>query len=170
MHTVSATRTIDAPIADVWNAIDDFGNVYRFHPKVEHSRSLDDVAAGEGAKRQCDFYGGGSIREEVVESVSQKKQVVDIFDNGPFPLKRNVARFDLDPVEDDRTDVTMTISFVPKYGPAGWLMAKLVMEGQFRDLLEDLLAGLDTYLRTGEVVGPDGQAVETTSSAGTSAA
>jgi hypothetical protein len=44
------------------------------------------------------------------------------------------------------------------------------MERQFRALLEDVLAGLDTHLRTGEVVGPDGEPVETTASSRTATA
>jgi len=156
MHTVSATRTIDTPVATVWTAIDDFGNVYRYHPSLEHSESITDVATGEGAKRQCDFYDGNAIREEVVESVPEQRLVVNTFDLGSFPLKENVARVDLEPIDENSTEVTMTMSFVPKYGPAGWLMATLMMKNQLRDLVEDILAGLDTHLQTGEIVGPDG--------------
>ena len=159
MHTVSATRTIDTPVATVWNAIDDFGNVYRFHPKIEYSESINDVAAGEGAKRQCDFYDGAAIREEVVESVPEQRHVTNVFDLGSFPLKKMVGRLDLEPIDEDSTDVKMTMSFVPKYGPVGWLMAELMMKRQFRDLVEDILAGLDTHLRTGENVGPNGDPV-----------
>ena len=156
MHTVSATRTIDTPVAAVWNAIDDFGNVYRFHPKVERSKSINDVAAGEGAKRQCDVYDGGVICEEVVESVPEQRQVINVFDLGSFPLKEMVGRLDLEPIDENSTEVTMTMSFVPKYGPVGWLMATLMMKSQLRTQCEDILAGLDTHLQTGEIVGPDG--------------
>ena len=156
MHTVSATRTINASVATVWNAIDEFGNVYRFHPKVEHSESINDVATGEGAKRQCDFYDGAAIREEVVESVPEQRQATNVFDLGSFPLKKMAGRVDLEPIDENSTEVTMTMSFVPKYGPAGWLMAKAMMKSQFSDLAEDILAGLDTHLQTGEIVGPDG--------------
>lgn len=156
MHTVTATRTIDMPVATVWNAIDDVGNVYRFHPQVEHSQSINDVATGEGAKRQCDFYDGNTIREEVVESIPEQRQVTKVFDVGPLPLKEVVGRMDLEPKDENSTGVTVNMSFVPKYGPVGWLMAKLMMNRQFRDLSEGILAGLDTHLQTGENVGPDG--------------
>ena len=156
MHTVTATRTIDAPVASVWNAIDEFGNVYRFHPKIEHSESINDVATGKGAKRQCDFYDGAVIREEVIESIPEQRQVTDVFDLGSFPLKNMVGRLDLEPIDENRTEVTMTMSFTPKYGPVGWLLAKSMMKSQFSDLTEDILAGLDTHLQTGEIVGPDG--------------
>ncbi|MDS0478588.1 hypothetical protein [Natrinema sp. 1APR25-10V2] len=35
-------------------------------------------------------------------------------------------------------------------------MIKVMMKRQFRDLAEDILAGLDTHLQTGEIVGSDG--------------
>ena len=156
MHTVSATRTIDTPVATVWNAIDDFGNVYRFHPGVEHSERINDVATGEGAQRQCDFYDGGVIREEIVERVPERRLAQNVFDLGSLPLKEMVGVLDLEPIDENSTEVTMTMSFVPKYGPVGWLMATLMMKNQLRTLCEDILAGLDTHLQTGEIVGPDG--------------
>ncbi|MCU4719645.1 hypothetical protein [Halapricum hydrolyticum] len=67
-----------------------------------------------------------------------------------------VTSDDLEPIDENSTEVTFTMSFVPKYGPVGWLMAELMMKSQFRDTEEDILAGLDTHLQTGEVVDQDG--------------
>lgn len=156
MHTVSAIRTIDTPVATVWNTLDDFGNVYRFHPKVEHSKSISHITNGEGARRQSDYYDGSVIREEVVKSVDRQRQVIDTYDTGPGPLRKNVTRIDLKPIDEHSTEVTLTMSFVPKYGPAGWLRATLMMKSQLRDLSEDILAGLDTHLQTGAIVGRNG--------------
>jgi uncharacterized protein YndB with AHSA1/START domain len=153
MHTVSVTRTIDTPVATVWNALDDVGNVYRFHPMVESSESINDVTTGEGAKRQSNLYDGGALLEEVVESNPEHRQVVNVIDAGPFPLKEAVATFDLKPIDVNSTEVTMTMSFVPKFGPVGWLMAELMMENKLRAMCGDILAGLDTHLETGEIVG-----------------
>lgn len=156
MHTVSVTRTIDTPVATVWNALDDVGNVYRIHPMVESSESINDVTTGEGAKRQSTLYDGGALLEEIVESDPKHRQVVNVIDAGPFPLKEAVATFDLEPIGENSTEVTMTMSFVPKFGPAGWLLAKLMMKNKLRAMCGDILAGLDTHLQTGEIVGPDG--------------
>lgn len=156
MHTVSATRTIDTPIATVWNTLDDFANVYRFHPKVELSKSISHITNGEGARRQCHFYDGGAIREEVVKSVDRQRLVIDTYDTGPIPLRKYVTRIDLESLDEHSTGVTLTTSFVPTYGPVGWLRATLLLKRQLRDLSEDVLAGLDTYLQTGEIVGRNG--------------
>ena len=156
MHTVSATRTIDSPVATVWNALNDVGNVYRFHPMVEFSESINDVTTGEGAKRQSNLYDGGALLEEVVESDPEHRQVVNVIDAGPFPLKEAVATFDLKPIDENSTEVTMTMSFVPKFGPVGWLMAELMMKNKLRAMCGDILAGLDIHLQTGEIVGANG--------------
>ena len=162
MPTVALHRTIDAPIEDVWNALDDFGSVHRFHPHVASSHSITDVTRGTGAKRQCDLYSGGSIREEVVDSVPGSRQVVDIFDTGPFPLEKNVATFDLESVGDDRTRVDVEMSFVPTYGPVGWVMARTTMKRRFRSLMEDVLENLERHLQTGQLIGENGTLVAET--------
>jgi uncharacterized protein YndB with AHSA1/START domain len=156
MHTITATRTVETPVATVWDVIDDFGNIYRYQPTVEHSETINDVVAGKGARRRWDFYDGGSILEEVVESLPEQRQVVEMFDFGPLPLRESVGSFDLDPLDRNTTEVTMTMSFVPGHGPVGWLMAKLVMERQFRGIAEGVLAGLDTHLQTRATVGRNG--------------
>ena len=156
MHTVSAARTIDSPVATVWNVLDDVGNVYRFHPMVESSEIINDVTTGEGAKRQSNLYDGGALLEEIVESDPEHRQVVNVIDAGPFPLREAVATFDLKSIDENSTEVTMTMSFVPKFGPVGWLMAKLMMKNKLRAMCGDILAGLDTHLQTGEIVGRNG--------------
>jgi carbon monoxide dehydrogenase subunit G len=159
MPTATAHRKIDAPLEDVWSALDDFGNVYTFHPHVASSHSLDDVARGTGVRRQCDLYSGGSIREEVVNSVPGRRQVVDIFDTGPFPLEKNVATFELESVGGDRTRVEIEMSFVPAYGPVGWVMAHVVMKRRFRSLMTDILENLERHLQTGHLIGENGTLV-----------
>ncbi len=42
----------------------------------------------------------------------------------------------------------------------GWLMAKLMMEGQFKKNLSNVLQGLDDHIRTGKVVGKNGELLE----------
>ena len=156
MHTVSATRTIDSPVSTVWSALDDVENVYRFHPMVESSESITSIKTGEGAQRRSKLYDGGALVEEIVESDPEHRQVVNVIDTGPFPLKQADATFDLKPIDEKSTEVTMTMSFVPKFGPVGWLIAKLIIENKLRTMCGDILAGLDTHLQTGEIVGPNG--------------
>lgn len=47
-----------------------------------------------------------------------------------------------------RTVVTMTSTFTPKYGPVGWIMAKVMMQSKVRKTFEEVLDGLDAYIHT----------------------
>lgn len=131
MHTVRVDKTIDAPIEDVWSVLDDFGGVANYNPNIKASSIVDGPDAGVGATRECRFDDGNRIEEEIVEYESKGGYTVNFLDVGEFLLKTNVVRIDVEPVGDSRTAVTMTSNFIPKYGPIGWLMGKLVMRSKF---------------------------------------
>jgi len=153
MHTVSVTRTIEAPIRDVWAVLDDFGGVERYNPAVETSGIVDGPDTGEGATRACRFYDGGRVKERIVDYEPDSGYTVEFIDVGEMPLKKNVISLALEDHAESETTVTMTATFTPKYGPLGWVMGKLMMESKFRETFEGVLEGLDTHVRTGQRVG-----------------
>ena len=63
-----------------------------------------------------------------------------------------MARLSVQPEGDGRSRVGFDMAFVPRGGPLGWLMAKAVMEPQFRKVLGSVLEGLETHALTGEIV------------------
>ncbi len=156
MHTVATTRLVRAPRDKVWEALDDFGNVANFHPLVEASAITNGISSGEGAERECHFYNGGSIAERVIEYVPNEYYKVAIIDTGPFPVKSSVAQLKVQMHDDRSTLVSLEMKFEPKFGPIGWVMAKLLMKPQFKGLFNKLLKGLDDHLETGQIVGKDG--------------
>jgi uncharacterized protein YndB with AHSA1/START domain len=160
MHTVSVTRPIDAPLSDVWAALDDFGGVARYNPNVESSAIVEGPDTGEGATRECRFYDGGRIEERIVDYDPRSGYTVDFVDVGEFPLKSNRVDITVEALDDDRTAVTMQSTVRPKYGPGGWVTAKAVMKSRFRETFADVLAGLEAYLRTGEDVEGEGPPVD----------
>ncbi|MEC3909136.1 SRPBCC family protein [Sphingobium sp. CR2-8] len=50
--TISIDAVIDAPVADIWALISDFGNLARWHPLVERCET---IGEGEGAVRTVYF-------------------------------------------------------------------------------------------------------------------
>lgn len=152
MHTVSVGETIDAPIEDVWSVLDDFGGVANYNPNIKASSIVDGPDTGVGATRECSFHDGNRIEEEIVEYESKGGYTVNFLDVGEFPLKTNVVQIDVEPIGDSRTAVTMTADFIPKYGPIGWLMAKLVMKSKFEETFNEVLEGLESYVQTGQKV------------------
>lgn len=153
MHHVSVTRTIGVPADRVWEVVDDIGAVYRYHPLVERSPIRNGIPSGEGAERVCHFVGGNRITERITDYEPGAGYTINIIEPGKFPLKSAAARFSVHPLGPARTRVGFDMRFQPKFGLVGWLMGKTVMRSQFRKVLDGVLAGLETHLRTGETVG-----------------
>ena len=152
MAKVSVTRTVDAPLDKLWASWDDFGAIYRFNPNLKGSFILDGSAkTGLGAERQCDLSDGKNyIQERIVEYAPHRRLVIDVY-NGTLPLKSAVASFDLKSLGPDRSEVTMTMEFKPKFGLLGKLMVPM-MKPQFRKLLGKLLDGNKAFVERGEEV------------------
>ena len=152
MHEVQVARTIDVPADKAWKIIDDFGGIYQYHPLVERSPIKNGVASGLGAERVCHFDNGDAITERIIGYEAGREYTVEITDPGKFPLKTAVARLSVRPAGSRRSTVQFDMHFQPKFGPVGWLMGKTVMRSQFRKILGDVLAGLETHAKTGTIV------------------
>lgn len=160
MHTVTQRRTIPAPLDDVWSVLDDFGGVANYNPSVERAFITNGVASGVGATRQCDFYDGASIRERISSYEAGIGYDVDFVDVGSFPVQEMHASIRVHVVDAATTEVEMVSRFVPKYGPLGWMMAKLLMESRIEQTLAGVLGGLEAHVETGQPVGPDGTVLD----------
>ena len=69
-----------------------------------------------------------------------------IIDYGGAPMKEGSTTMSVAAVDDTRTEVTWTHRFIPKYGPVGWLMAKLLMKSKIEETFEASLEDLDSYV------------------------
>lgn len=148
MHTVSVRREIDASIEEVWRILDDFGGVAKYNPSVETSKIVAGPESGNGATRECTFYDGGRIEEQIVDYEPGTGYTVNFTDVGDFPLEKNVVEIGVESTDETRTVVTMTSNFTPKFGPVGWLLAKMMMKSKFRETFEAVLSGLDSYVHS----------------------
>lgn len=152
MHTVSVRKAMGASFEEVWTVLDDFGGVSKYNPNVETSRIVDGPDTGIGATRECVFYDGGQVEEEIVAYESGSGYTVDFIDVGDMPLKQNIVEITVESLDENRTAVTMTATFTPKFGPLGWLLAKATMESKFRETFENVLDGLESHVLTGQHV------------------
>ena len=153
MHHVSVNHKINAPAAKVWEVLDKFSEIYKYHPFVKHSENLNQQDSGLGAERSCHFEDGNIIKERIIAYEKDKSYHVEIYDPGNFPLHKAIALLDVKPEGKNISIVTFNMSFQPKYGPAGWLMAKMMTKKQFASILKKVLQGLDTHLQTGGIIG-----------------
>ncbi len=153
MSTVTVTRTIPVDTRTVWAALADFGGIHRFHPYLESSPILNGKARGEGAERRCEFKDGNHICERVVEWKEGESMTVDIYE-GSMPLARAQGTLAVVP-ESSGTEatVTFTMDYTPKMGPLGALMDVLMMRRKFTGMMEEILAGLESFLTEEPPVG-----------------
>jgi len=158
MHVVNVKRDLQVDPEKVWQLIDDFGAIELYHPLVKTSETTNGQTRGLGAERVCNFYDGNSIYERITEYDEGKSYVVEIFDTGKIPLKTAMATMKVNPVGEN-SEVDFTMRFEPKFGLVGWIMGKLMMEGQFRKILNRVLQGMEDYLKTGTPVNKNGRPV-----------
>lgn len=150
MHEVSVTRKINASSSVVWQVLDDFGGVAKYNPGVAESGIVTGPDTGEGATRECVLDGGGRIEEEIIDYEPDSTYTVKFTDMGDFPLKENIVEISVAELGDSRTEVTMSARFTPKFGPLGWVMAKVMMRSKFEESFEETLDGLASYVETGQ--------------------
>jgi len=153
MSVVNASREVEAPVSRVWATLADFGGIHRFNASVDRSPINEGTPpSGVGSERTCHLYDGNRIQERVVESVEEEKISIEIFETS-MPLKSGLGVFTLVPTANGSTRVTVSMSYVVKYGPVGKLMDVLMVKRMLGSAMSRLLAGLDHYVTTGETIG-----------------
>lgn len=153
MTRFTLTKRVNAPLADVWRTWDNFGDIYRFNPLLRHSHLLGDTdqPTGIGSERHCDMADGKNwVRERIVDYRPMKAITIDAYD-GSMPLRKLVAAFQFREITPEMTSVQMQVSFEPKFGLVGKLMAPM-MKRQFRKMLQRLLDCNAAHVERGEVV------------------
>lgn len=104
MPTVCASRVINAPIADVWAAIRDFGSHSDW---IEHHPGIT-LTGGSGmtigVKRRV-IYADGSYFDEVLTGMDDRRwlQEYDVVGNLPLPVYNVIGAMQLYPVTADNS-------------------------------------------------------------------
>ena len=161
MHNVKVTREMDSNAATIWRYLDDFGSIYKYHPGVESSEILGKKITGPGAIRQCNFYDGTSIKEKISHYDEGRSYTLELSDYA-MPFKSAEAHMEVTPTSADKSKLSISLKFVPKFGPIGWLMGKLLMKPMMTKALKDLTKGLDDHIRTGQFIGSKGKLLTAT--------
>ena len=71
-----------------------------------------------------------------------------------MPMKSIEAEFSVDKVDEHRCDITMSMDFVVKGGPLGWVLGALLLKPVLKKkVLKNELLGLAYHMKTGKLVG-----------------
>lgn len=132
--------------------LDDFGGVADFNPAVNSATIVAGPDTGEGATRECVLDEGGRITETIVEYEPGASFTIEFADLGDMDafVKEFVTEWSVAELDDSRSTVILEGRYVPKYGPVGWVMAKVVMNSMIEELYEEALEGLAEYVEGGQ--------------------
>ncbi len=151
MPKVSAEILIDAPVGKVWEALADFGAIYRWAPAVTNSYTTSENDRGPDAARHCDIAGFGGIEEYVTEWKEGK-----FFKYKATPVGAiggSHSTWGVTP-KGNKSRVYTDLEFEVRFGPIGALINELIMRRLLKMAMRNTAAGLKHYVETGELVGP----------------
>lgn len=159
MHNLIVKKIIDAPKKRVWEEIKDFGSIYKIHPMIEKSPITNGIESGNGAERTCVMYNGGEIKERVFDYKEGDRYSVEVIDPGPFPIAKSTVVISVSDARNGKSILAFDMHFKPKFGLLGTIMAKLIMKNQFTSILDSVINGMETHIKTGKLVGKKGQLI-----------
>jgi hypothetical protein len=155
MSTFKVEKIIRKSRETVWEKLADFGNIDVFHPMVEKSDLIGEQQRGIGAERICNFYNNnGYVREEITDWVEGKSMSIEM-KQGSMPVKNAIFHFTLADVRDG-TKIKIAGDFQMRGGKLGQIIGYLVVKPMFAKILNDVLAGLETHIETGQCIGYKG--------------
>ncbi|OLS19270.1 MAG: hypothetical protein HeimC3_46360 [Candidatus Heimdallarchaeota archaeon LC_3] len=157
MSTITKTKIIEINSDRIWEIIMDFKNVHYYNPYVDTVDLITNIDSEVGATRVCHFYNGMKFKEQIIDKKNDEV-TIEILEGAPG-VKKNIASFLVKSLDENKTEVTMTINYTPKYGILGRLMSVVMMKKVFGRTASNLLNGLDHYSRTGEKIGKGGKPI-----------
>lgn len=110
MPEFTITRHIDAPVASVWEVLEDFGDIQRWNGGVTSSNLTSDGPVAEGSTRHCDFAPFGGVNERIDRFEPESRLTVDLYETFKLPISDAVADFNIAAV-DGGTELTLHYSY-----------------------------------------------------------
>lgn len=156
MHKVSIYREIPFSSKAVWRILDDFGSIYLYNPAVKTSKIIGEIPTGIGAQRICYFHDGTSLREKITKYYPGKGYEFELSEFS-LPLKTASTEISITSKDHHKSSINITICFSPKFGPLGWLMAKILMKPMLTKALNALAKGLEDHMKSGLPIGAKGE-------------
>lgn len=150
MASIEVKQVLNSEIEKVWNALyNDYGNIYLHNPGIVKSNNLNDATKGAlGVLRHCEFVDGMFVDEEITQVTENKNFTVTVTNSSyPPAIKKWYADYEIEALEDNKTEVKMTLHV--ETDPE--MMANGMLE-QMKEPLGYYLLGLGYHLETGTAI------------------
>ena len=137
MFNVRVERSLDVPINDVWNVLNDFGGYYRFNPYIEYSPISNGIDEGLGAERELKIVDGPVVKQKIIDYEQGHMILIGITES-TWPIKRGWTRIKLEPLGAESCLLSYHFHYVPALGPLAPLLGlylKPVFRSQYNVLL-----------------------------------
>lgn len=123
MADIEHEITIAAPLDQVWESWDRFGEIARFNKGLRASALLPGSApTGKGARRRCDLKNGKNyLLEEIGDYRRQEVMEIVVFGTD-LPVKTVRMRLGFSAPTARTTKITASVDFTMKFGLLGRLM------------------------------------------------
>lgn len=148
---INEEMRVNLPAGKVWAVLDDFGGIERYAPTIKRSPILTEKATGLGAKRRCEFYSGGSLREEIVDYRDGQSMTLELSEHG-MPVKSMVSTIKVARVDAETSDVSMSLDYVMKGGPLGSILGSLLLRPMMKGAFKKVMTGWVYHAATGTAV------------------
>lgn len=126
--------------ARVWALLADLEAVQRYNPGVKQAHIEGPLRTGVGARRSCDLVPKGRVVERVTHWEDGRSIGLELAEHDwPVRFMRWVTN--LEPIEGG-TRITQALEYEVKFGPAGWLLDRLVMRRKLTGSLDAVFASL----------------------------
>ena len=150
-HHVEQTIRINVPARKVWEVLGDFASVEHFSTSVDRSPLLPGKTKGVSTKRICYCYDKTSVVEEITRFEDGESFDV-VLTEYSMPLKSLHATMGVRAVNNNTSDIYMSMDYVVKFGPLGWVMGALLMRPIMNKVMKGILKGLAFHSSTGKDV------------------
>jgi hypothetical protein len=124
----------------VWALLSDLEAVRHYNPTVRAASVKGSRRTGIGAERVCDLEPKGRVVERVTHWEEGRAVGLEVAESDwPIRFMRWVTR--VEPA-DKGSLITQKLEYAVKFGPAGWLLDRLVMRRKLSDTLDVVFANL----------------------------
>jgi ligand-binding SRPBCC domain-containing protein len=148
MTTIHHQIRANCPPARVWAVLSDLEAVQRYNPTVRAAAVQGSQRSGVGATRACDLEPKGRVVERVTHWEDGRAVGLEVAESDwPIHFMRWVTR--VEPDAGGGTRIVQQLDYRVKFGPAGWLLDRLVMKRKLTATLDEVFAALVKHAEAG---------------------